>query len=242
MAEASIFEQILDHANRADPYPLYAELRKTPVTPEADGSYVVSTYRRDRRAAARPTGQLRPRNRPELAAPRPPPRRVRPDCRRLHPPRPARARPAAAAGRPGTSGRRTPRPGRGHASLAGRDRHRPDRRSRRQRQVDLVDDFAYPFPVTVICRLLGVPREDEPRFHAVGRRVRRAVDPTTGPFAERQRRRNQVQAELGRVPRRARRRPRRASPATTCSPGCSPTTVPRAMSARRTDDHRARCC
>jgi cytochrome P450 len=32
-------------------------------------------------------------------------------------------------------------------------------------QIDIVDDFAYPFPVTVICHLLGVPREDEPRFH-----------------------------------------------------------------------------
>ncbi|MGN5381286.1 hypothetical protein ACQ4WX_41365 [Streptomyces lasalocidi] len=31
-------------------------------------------------------------------------------------------------------------------------------------QVDIVDDFAYPLPVTVICRLLGVPREDEPTF------------------------------------------------------------------------------
>jgi cytochrome P450 len=34
------------------------------------------------------------------------------------------------------------------------------------RQVDIVDDFAYPLPVTVICRLLGVPREDEPLFRA----------------------------------------------------------------------------
>src|SRR5258708_13392449 len=30
--------------------------------------------------------------------------------------------------------------------------------------VDLVDDFAYPLPVTAICRLLGVPRQDQPRF------------------------------------------------------------------------------
>jgi len=30
--------------------------------------------------------------------------------------------------------------------------------------VDLVDDFAYPLPVAVICELLGVPPDDEPRF------------------------------------------------------------------------------
>src|ERR1700740_2299392 len=41
----SIFEQILDPANRADPYPLYAELREAPLQREADGRWVVSTYR-----------------------------------------------------------------------------------------------------------------------------------------------------------------------------------------------------
>ena len=29
---------------------------------------------------------------------------------------------------------------------------------------DLVDDFAYPFPVIVIAELLGVPSEDRPQF------------------------------------------------------------------------------
>jgi hypothetical protein len=45
MAPASIYDQILDYANRADPYPLYAELRRTPVSRADDGNYVISTYR-----------------------------------------------------------------------------------------------------------------------------------------------------------------------------------------------------
>jgi len=39
-----LLAQILDYANRANPYPLYAELRKTPVLRAPNGSYVVSTY------------------------------------------------------------------------------------------------------------------------------------------------------------------------------------------------------
>ena len=32
-------------------------------------------------------------------------------------------------------------------------------------RMDMVDDFAYPIPVTVICRILGVPVADIPTFH-----------------------------------------------------------------------------
>jgi cytochrome P450 len=32
-------------------------------------------------------------------------------------------------------------------------------------RIDIVDEFAYPLPVTVICDILGVPKTDEPRFH-----------------------------------------------------------------------------
>jgi cytochrome P450 len=50
-------------------------------------------------------------------------------------------------------------------------------------QIDIVDDFAYPFPVTVICHLLGVPREDEPRFHRWVDAIINSIDynPKTDP-------------------------------------------------------------
>ena len=33
-------------------------------------------------------------------------------------------------------------------------------------RMDVVDDFSYPIPVAVICRIMGVPLADEPKFHA----------------------------------------------------------------------------
>ena len=66
------------------------------------------------------------------------------------------------------------------------------------RQLDIVDDFAYPLPVTVICRLLGVPREDEPLLRtwsdalATAADVRPGEDPT-----ERHQAGSQAQLEMG---------------------------------------------
>lgn len=45
-------------------------------------------------------------------------------------------------------------------------------------RVDLVDAFAHPLPVRVICRLLGVPDADEPRFHPWSRALTRSLDPS----------------------------------------------------------------
>lgn len=42
---------------------------------------------------------------------------------------------------------------------------------------DAVDDFAYPLPVAVICRLLGVPLKDEPEFSRASAVLAQALDP-----------------------------------------------------------------
>ncbi|GGM47326.1 cytochrome P450 [Dactylosporangium sucinum] len=191
MAQASIFEQILDPANRADPYPLYAELRKTPVARQPDGSYVVSTYDEivallhDRRVSSDP------RSRPELAGAA---RSLPLPFISRDPPEHDRLRDLATQpfGPPCTPGRvEGMRPWLTETTdelidnLAGRHR------------IDIVDDFAYPLPVTAICRLLGVPREDQPRFHRWADAQVETADPTTGTFAERQHRRDRISAELG---------------------------------------------
>jgi len=147
MAEPTVFEQIVDYANRADPWPLYRELRKTPVAREPDGTYIITRYRdiiallHDPRTTSRPVawgilGQ--------------------------DPPEHDRARQALMRhyGPPEAPGR-VEGMGKDIGDVVGRLID-----SFGEHAADLVDEFAYPLPVTVICQLLGVPVEDEPRFHA----------------------------------------------------------------------------
>jgi cytochrome P450 len=52
---------------------------------------------------------------------------------------------------------------------------------------DAISDLAYPLPVAVICRLLGVPLKDEPEFGRVSALIAQALDPffaITGEPAE----------------------------------------------------------
>ncbi|MER7008577.1 cytochrome P450 [Dactylosporangium sp. NPDC000555] len=198
MAQPSIYEQILDPANRADPYPLYARLRGTPVARQPDGTYVVSTYREIVALLHDPRVSSDPRSHPELAGAAPAaqegPAGLPMSFISRDPPEHDRLRELAIRpfGPPRTPGRvEGMRPWLAEVTgglidkFAGRDR------------VDIVDDFAYPLPVTAICHLLDVPREDEPRFHHWADAIIDTTDPSSGTFAERQRRRGLVQAELG---------------------------------------------
>ncbi|MCW2931675.1 MAG: cytochrome [Actinomycetia bacterium] len=205
MSKQSTWQQILDYSSRADPYPLYAELRRTPVVRAEDGSYVVSTYQEivallhdprlssDVRNLPGP-GDGATAQEPGEDLPGLPPQFIQTD-----PPGHDRSRrlltwnfgPPHCPGRiddmlPGMLDIVTSE----IDDFAGKDDPGTTR-------VDIVNDFAYPFPVTVICRLLGVPREDEPRFQALSSAVIEAGDPSTGGFAERQRRRAKATAALG---------------------------------------------
>ncbi|HWF26776.1 MAG TPA: cytochrome P450 [Mycobacterium sp.] len=46
-----------------------------------------------------------------------------------------------------------------------------------QGRFDVVEDFAYPLPVAVICRLLGVPIEDESQFSHASALLAQSLDP-----------------------------------------------------------------
>ena len=168
---ADLFAQILDRENRPNPYPLYARLRETPVAPLGDGFFAVSRYAdiaallhdprlsKDQRKTDIPlTGAQRIEPRPFLFLD--PPEHDR--LRRLvmHQFTPARINAL-------------------HDRIIALvdellDAHRG------QSRLDVVSDLAYPLPVTVICELLGVPREDESRFHAWADTLAHSIDPDPG--------------------------------------------------------------
>jgi cytochrome P450 len=200
MTHASLLRRITDYANRADPYPLYEELRRTPVLHEEEsGPYVVSGYYdiesllHDPRISSDATnlaavGEYEATG-PEAAG-------LPPSFIRLDPPEHGRLRRIA------------------NSSFG--PPHRPRRLENMRgdlvgivtglidgfadaRRIDLVDQFAYPFPVTVICRLLGVPREDEPRFRTWVDPIVAGLDPAVaaGAGADARKAAQEARVQLG---------------------------------------------
>ncbi|MFD3870626.1 cytochrome P450 [Streptomyces sp. NPDC058623] len=178
----AILREIMDYANRADPYPLYEKLRETPVAHDGDGPYVISTYYEiqsllhDPRISSDAANLASTASDP-LAGGEEEGTTLPPSFLKLDPPDHDRLR------------RMTNRPfGPPHSPHKVHDMRdelggivsglidgivAADPLDR----IDLVDQFAYPFPVTVICRLLGVPPEDEPRFHAWADTIAASLDP-----------------------------------------------------------------
>ncbi|MFD9241851.1 cytochrome P450 [Streptomyces sp. NPDC059556] len=175
----TLLHQILDYANRADPYPIYEELRRAPVHHEADGPYVISTYYEIRSLLHDPRISSDVRNQASagadpLAEASPEESALPPSFLRLDPPEHDRMR------------RMTNRHFGPPHSPHRVDRMRPELHDivtglidglRDPGRIDLVEEFSYPFPVTVICRLLGVPREDEARFHTWADTLAASLDP-----------------------------------------------------------------
>jgi cytochrome P450 len=205
MPQHSVWQQILDYSSRADPYPLYAQLRRTPVVVAEDGSYVVSTYQEIVALLHDPRLSSDLRHLPELAngapaqAPGEDPPGLPPGFIRTDPPEHDQSKRQLMwnYGPPHCPGRIDDMMPHMLDIVTSEIDHLADKARSGTTRADIVDDFAYPFPVTVICRLLGVPREDEPRFQALSTAQVEASDPSTGTFAERQRRRAKATADLG---------------------------------------------
>ncbi|MYR87430.1 cytochrome P450, partial [Streptomyces sp. SID685] len=156
MDPGTLLARITDYASRPDPYPLYAELREAgAVVPQADGSLLIGGYHEVAALLHDPRMSADPRTRGLETA--------KPPFLRLDDPEHHRLRTLAMRpfGPPHTphrvDGMRTEIENITKELLAPFESGG---------QVDVVDDFAYPLPVTVICRLLGVPHEDEPLFRA----------------------------------------------------------------------------
>lgn len=161
-AEAMKFE------NRANPYSFFDELRKTPVVHVGNGVYVVTGYWELKALAHDP--------------------RISSDTRRL------KARAAntgsdpevAAYGEHGNMIQSDPPEHDKQRRQAMRQfgpPHTPDLipsmeapiqklanelldKAKGKTRMDVVNDYAYPVPVMVICKILGVPMKDEHQFHA----------------------------------------------------------------------------
>ncbi|GAA2206892.1 cytochrome P450 [Nonomuraea monospora] len=187
-----VLKQILDPAARADPYRFFGALRESPVVLRDDGTYLVTTYREIVALLHDPRISSDRRNLRSATAHDPD---LHPSFIGLDPPEHDRLRaltmrhfgPPHA---PETVERLRPKmldlTTALIDALAGKSR------------ADLVDEVAYPLPVSVICALLGVPEEDEPRFHALADEVVETLGPGEEDREERERARQAAGLELSR--------------------------------------------
>src|ERR1700752_2416580 len=173
MTPEEAFDAAMRYENRANPYPYFDELRKTPVVRVTNGIYAVTGYEElivlahdprvssDRRNSnpAAPgrrhvadeslTAMMEVYDRdPSFIASDPPDHdRARRQCMRFFgPPHSPDAVPS-------------------QEPLCQQIVNDLLDKAMGKQRIDVADEFAYPLPVQVICRIIGVPIEDEPQFH-----------------------------------------------------------------------------
>ncbi|MBU3060138.1 cytochrome P450 [Nocardia sp. NEAU-G5] len=159
-----LFARVLDPESRANPYPLYAELREEPVSQQADGTWVVSGFDEINALLHDPRISSDMDNAAQAS-----PRQVRKSLIFQDPPSHDRLRRAVMT---------TFTPARVE-SLRAEVHHLIDRlldAVGSRTRLDLVDEIAYPLPVSVICALLGIPEQDEARFHVWADTLARGLD------------------------------------------------------------------
>jgi cytochrome P450 len=186
MPDATLLDQVKDIANRPNPYPVYAKLRANPVSRQDDGTeagtWVAATHGTIARLLQDPrvsSDTLPPADRPRTGNPLTdlivkPLKDWMMDRHRVFifrdPPDHDTLRSAVMHQ---FSRERV------QAMRARSDRLVADLLNEKcgAREIDAVDDLAYPLPVTVICELFGVPREDEPKFHGWATQLATALEP-----------------------------------------------------------------
>lgn len=177
--------QLLDPANRADPYPVYSQFRERgPMQLPESNLTVFSSYRDCDEALRHPsssTDRLKSTIAQRLLAQNGAVRPTGPGgFLFLDPPDHTRLRKLVSkAFVPKVVNELQP-------NIAEQVNGLLDRIAERGR-FDVISDLAYPLPVAVICRLLGVPLEDEPGFSRASALLAQALDPffaITGEPAE----------------------------------------------------------
>jgi cytochrome P450 len=163
MNQGKLFEQILNPANRHNPYPLYAQLRETPISQQEDGTYVVSTYREIEALLYDPRISSDERKSTHVAS--------RFTTARVRQRVPESSLPFILLDPPDHNRLRrvvmhhfTPERVEGMRDRVVQIVDELLDMQRNRSQLDIVDDFAHPLPVRVISELLGIPIEDKSRF------------------------------------------------------------------------------
>lgn len=173
MTPETAFAEAMKYENRANPYPFFDELRSTPVARVANGVYVVTGYREVIALAHDPRVSSDVRRSSLGGGSKSSASETKPDQLEAYgkgpsfivsdPPDHDRMRRQAmrhfgSPHSPNLIPNLEADCQRIVAGLLDKAKGKP--------RIDVVDEYAYPLPVTVICKVLGVPLADEPRLHA----------------------------------------------------------------------------